>query len=153
MLCPFVVLPVSQHQVFGWSAEFAKAGSSGRGGSVRRSRQTPLSPWERDGSRGLCHFCLWTRKQRMPLPGDVLYLLFLFSWGGGGFKSVLAVLVFLSDVKYTNAASFGVFVYFVWSHPCWYLNTIGKQMANFELLGRICVCLCLPNSQTVNYRV
>lgn len=63
------------------------------------------------------------------------------------------IFVFLSDIKYTIAISFGVFVYFVWSHPCWYLNTIGKQMANFELLDQICVCFCLLNSQTVNYGV
>ena len=43
-----------------------------------------------------------------------------------------------------------VYLCFVWSHPCWYLNTIGRQMANFELLDQICVCLCLLNSQTVN---
>ena len=47
-------------------------------------------------------------------------------------------------------AYLSVYLCFVWSHPCWYLNTIGKQMANFELLDQICVCLCLLNSQTVN---
>lgn len=67
------------------------------------------------------------------------------------FKSVLAHFCFLGDTKYANV-SFGIFVCFVWSHPYWYLNTIGKQMANFELLDQICVCLCLLNSQTVNYR-
>lgn len=58
------------------------------------------------------------------------------------------IFVFLSDIIHWC----GIFqcIYVVWSHPCWYLNTIGKQMANFELLDQICVCLCLLNSQTVN---
>lgn len=79
-------------------------------------------------------------------------MFFLFP-KGEKFKAGLAYFFFLSDIKYTEAASFGLFVYFVWSHPCWYLNTIAKQMANFELLDQICVCLCLLNSQTVNYGV
>lgn len=67
-------------------------------------------------------------------------------------NSVLARFCFLGDTKSASAVSFGIFVCFVWSHPCWYLNTIGKQMANFELLDQIRVCLCLLNSQTVNYK-
>lgn len=50
--------------------------------------------------------------------------------------------------RHTSAVLSGVCV---GGRPCWCLNATGKQMANFELLDQSCVCLCLLNSQTVNY--
>lgn len=100
-----------------------------------------------------CAVSVCCEKAECCLSKEMSYKCFSFFPGGRSARLFWPIFVFLSDVKYTNDVSFGVFVYFVWNYSCWYLNTIGKQMANFELLDQICVCLCLPNSQTVNYGV
>lgn len=124
--------------------------------TVSCSRQTPDPACESGRLVWTAHavvraVSIWRQEARVMLSKEMSCKCFSFSlWGE--VKSVLARFCLLGDTKYASAVSFGIFVCFVWSHPCWYLNTIGKQMANFELLDQIRVCLCLLNSQTVNYR-
>lgn len=136
------------------------------GNAAVHAGAAPSGVWSRDafhdvnskGSRGLrtprCVLSLSvSQKPEQCLFEEMSSKCFSFFPVGRSSSLVFGPFLFSLVIKYTNAVSFGVFVYFVWSHPCRYLNTIGKQMANFELLDQICVCLCLLNSQTVNYGV
>lgn len=159
---PFAVLPGSQCRVFDLRAEGTGFASVRCGsGWCRMLSDVPGRHQVRNANSQAhvdsAHWCLqflsidqkpeWCLSKEMPCK-----CFSFFRWGQVR-VCFCPIFVFLGCTKHTHAASFGIFVYFVWSHPCWCLNTIGKQMANFELLDQICVCLCLLNSQTVNYRV